>query len=67
MFKLGIPVVAQSFLQEDMIGAIVAFSPYSPNVGGSYKIEWSDGSVRWYSQVETAGYAEKAIRMINDI
>lgn len=63
--KVGTPVVANSFSQENMIGMIILASPYSRDGYSTYKIEWCDGFINWYSHAETDAYAQKARRLLN--
>lgn len=62
--KIGTPVVASSFSQKKMLGAIISMTPYAKDSLGAYKIEWSDGYTAWYSHAETSGYAQKAQRIL---
>lgn len=59
MIKLGTPVVANSFSGK-IIGVIIKFSDSL----SSYKIEWSDGQIGWYTKNEAEVYAKEAIKEV---
>lgn len=66
LFKVGTPVVC-TVLKKQIFGAIVEVETRSSGIFATYKIEWSNGLIDWYTGENVFAYVKHANAQVNNV